>query len=115
MGIEHLADVSTSDVSFGIMRLTELARALAADPVMILMDEPASGLSRAETQNLRDILLRIKARKITILLVEHNMSLIMSTADYIYVLDKGRLLAQGSPAEIQANPMVQQAYLGVAE
>jgi ABC-type branched-subunit amino acid transport system ATPase component len=115
MGIENLADVSTSDVSFGIMRLTELARALAADPVMILMDEPASGLSRAETQNLRDILLRIKARKITILLVEHNMSLIMSTADYIYVLDKGRLLAQGSPAEIQENPMVQQAYLGVAE
>jgi branched-chain amino acid transport system ATP-binding protein len=114
MGIEHLAEVATSDVSFGIMRLTELARAMAANPVVILMDEPASGLSRAETQNLRDILLSIKARKITILLVEHNMPLIMSTADYIYVLDKGRLLAQGSPAEIQANPMVQQAYLGVA-
>ncbi len=64
---------------------------------------------------MRDILLSIKARKITVLLVEHNMSLIMSTADYIFVLDKGRLLAEGSPAEIQANPLVQQAYLGVTE
>jgi branched-chain amino acid transport system ATP-binding protein len=115
MGIGHLADVPTSDVPFGVMRLTELARALAADPLVILMDEPASGLSRAETQGLRDILLRIKARNITILLVEHNMSLIMSTADHIHVLDKGRLLAQGTPAEIQANPHVQQAYLGAVE
>ncbi len=113
MGIGHLADTPTSEVSFGTMRLTELARALASHPIMILMDEPASGLSRAETQALRNILLRLKARGLTILLVEHNMSLVMSTADQIYVLDKGSLIAAGSPAAIQRNSLVQQAYLGL--
>jgi len=115
LGIGHLADMRTSSVSFGTMRLTELARALASHPVLVLMDEPASGLSRAETQALRTILLRLKSEGLTILLVEHNMPLIMSTADHIHVLDKGRLIAGGSPQEIQANPLVQQAYLGLVE
>jgi ABC-type branched-subunit amino acid transport system ATPase component len=77
-----------------------------------MMDEPASGLSRAETEALRSVIQRIAAQGITVLLVEHNMPLVMSTATHVMVLDKGKLLAAGSPAEVQSNPAVKSAYLG---
>jgi ABC-type branched-subunit amino acid transport system ATPase component len=101
-----------AELPFGKLRFVEVARALAAEPKLLLMDEPSSGLSRAEAQELRAIILRIRERGITVLLVEHNMPLVMSTADRVVVLDKGQMLATGTPAEIQADPVVRKAYLG---
>jgi len=115
VGARHLADELAGNLPFGNLRLGELARALASSPKILLMDEPAAGLSRAETQRLRELLFKIRDTGVTILIVEHNMPLIMSTADQVYVLDKGRLLAGGTPAAIQNDASVQKAYLGIAE
>jgi branched-chain amino acid transport system ATP-binding protein len=115
VGLSELANQPVAGLSFGQIRLAEIARALASRPKLILMDEPASGLSRVETQSLRKLLFRIKELAITTLLVEHNMPLVMSTADHVHVLDKGRLLASGPPEQIKANADVRKAYLGTAE
>jgi ABC-type branched-subunit amino acid transport system ATPase component len=112
VGLSKQADQAIGGLSFGQIRLAEIARALASRPKLILMDEPASGLSRAEAQSLRKLLFHIKELAITTLLVEHNMPLVMSTADYIHVLDKGRLLASGTPEQIKADATVRKAYLG---
>jgi ABC-type branched-subunit amino acid transport system ATPase component len=112
VGLQSEADKPISELPFGRLRLVEIARALASKPALLLMDEPSSGLSRAEAQALRAILLRIKQQDITILLVEHNMPLVMSTADLVVVLDKGQMLASGTPAEVRASPIVRKAYLG---
>jgi ABC-type branched-subunit amino acid transport system ATPase component len=114
VGLKLVADKLISELPFGQIRLAEIARALASRPKLILMDEPASGLSRAEMEKLRELLQRIREFAITILLVEHNMPLVMSTADHVLVLDKGQLLASGPPSTIQADPRVRQAYLGMA-
>lgn len=114
VGLTLVADKLISELPFGQIRLAEIARALASRPKLILMDEPASGLSRAEMEKLRALLQRIRELAITILLVEHNMPLVMSTADHVLVLDKGQLLASGPPSTIQADPRVRQAYLGMA-
>lgn len=114
VGLKSVSPKLISELPFGKIRLAEIARALASRPKLLLMDEPASGLSRAETQQLRELLLQIRGLAITILLVEHNMPLVMSTADHVLVLDKGQLLASGPPATIQADPLVRRAYLGVA-
>jgi ABC-type branched-subunit amino acid transport system ATPase component len=114
VGLKLVAHKLISELPFGQIRLAEIARALASKPKLMLMDEPASGLSRAEMKQLRELLLRIRKLAVTILLVEHNMPLVMSTADHVLVLDKGQLLASGTPATIQANPQVRKAYLGVA-
>jgi branched-chain amino acid transport system ATP-binding protein len=114
VGLQDVARRPIGELPFGQIRLAEIARALASKPKLILMDEPASGLSRAEAQALRALLIRIRERGITILLVEHNMPLVMSTADDVLVLDKGQLLTRGTPAEIQADPNVRRAYLGTA-
>jgi branched-chain amino acid transport system ATP-binding protein len=111
-GLRADADRPVSELAFGRLRFVEVARALAAKPRLLLMDEPSSGLSRAETQELRAMLFRIREQAITVLLVEHNMQLVMSTADLVIVLDKGLILAAGTPAEIRANPVVRKAYLG---
>jgi branched-chain amino acid transport system ATP-binding protein len=112
VGLQAQADRPISELPFGRLRLVEIARALASKPALLLMDEPSSGLSRAEAQELRSVLLRVKQQSITILLVEHNMPLVMSTADVVLVLDKGQLLASGTPAQVRANPFVRKAYLG---
>jgi branched-chain amino acid transport system ATP-binding protein len=111
-GLRPHAERPIAELPFGKLRFVEVARALAASPQLLLMDEPSSGLSRAEAQELRAMILRIRERGITILLVEHNMPLVMSTADRVVVLDKGQMLATGTPAEIRANPVVRKAYLG---
>jgi ABC-type branched-subunit amino acid transport system ATPase component len=112
VGLRDDANRPISELPFGRLRFVEVARALAAKPSLLLMDEPSSGLSRAEAQELRAIMLRIRERAITVLLVEHNMPLVMSTADLVIVLDKGQLLAGGTPTEIRANAAVRKAYLG---
>jgi ABC-type branched-subunit amino acid transport system ATPase component len=115
VGLSAQGDQPIAGLSFGPIRLAEVARALASRPKLILMDEPASGLSRAEAQTLRSLLFHIKALGVTILLVEHNMPLVMSTADHVLVLDKGRMLATGTPDDIKADVRVRKAYLGTVE
>lgn len=99
---------------YGLMKRVEIARALAAKPRLLLLDEPAAGLNDTESLALRDLIDRIRASGITVLLVEHHMPLVMSVSDRLLVLDYGRVLAEGAPAEIQADPRVAAAYLGGA-
>ena len=100
---------------YGLMKRVEIARALAARPRLLLLDEPAAGLNDTETLDLRELITRIRASGVTIMLVEHHMPLVMSIADRLLVLDYGCVLAEGSPAVIQADPRVIAAYLGGAE
>ena len=99
---------------YGLMKRVEIARALAARPRLLLLDEPAAGLNDTETGALRELIARIRATGVTILLVEHHMPLVMSVSDRLLVLDYGSVLAEGTPAEIQADPRVVAAYLGGA-
>ncbi|MCX5807474.1 MAG: ABC transporter ATP-binding protein [Proteobacteria bacterium] len=113
VGLEKTADAVPTALSFGNQRLVELARALMTEPQILLLDEPASGLNDTEVEDFTKLLLSIRDKGITILLVEHNMKLVMNIADDIVVLDFGKKLAEGSPQEICANPEVIEAYLGV--
>jgi branched-chain amino acid transport system ATP-binding protein len=111
-GIGDLADVVAGNLPFGKGRLLEIARALAVEPAIILMDEPAAGLNSQETLALARLIQRIRDLGITIVLVEHDMELVMDICDRIVVLNLGRKLAEGTPREIQENPEVVAAYLG---
>jgi branched-chain amino acid transport system ATP-binding protein len=96
----------------GTARLVEVARALAVAPKVLLLDEPSSGLDDRETRALGELLRRLASDGLAILLVEHDMSFVMQTCEHIDVLDFGRVIARGTPAEIQADAAVQAAYLG---
>jgi branched-chain amino acid transport system ATP-binding protein len=111
-GISDLADVTAGNLPFGKGRLLEIARALALEPRMILMDEPAAGLNSQETLALARLIQRIREMGITVVLVEHDMELVMDICDRIVVLNLGKKLAEGSPREIQENHEVIAAYLG---
>jgi len=111
-GISDLADVSAGNLPFGKGRLLEIARALAVEPRIILMDEPAAGLNSQETLALAQLIRRIREMGITVVLVEHDMELVMDICDRIVVLNLGMKLAEGTPREIQENPEVIAAYLG---
>jgi branched-chain amino acid transport system ATP-binding protein len=113
VGIEEYADVAAADLPLGLSRMVELARALCTDPKLLLLDEPSSGLRSQESQHLADYLRRTRAESGTsVLLVEHDMPFVLGLCDYVYVLDFGRLLDEGTPAEIRRSPKVQAAYLG---
>jgi branched-chain amino acid transport system ATP-binding protein len=114
-GLGGQADTAAAVLPYGQKRLLEIARARAAEPKLLLLDEPAAGLNRDETKQLATLLRRIAASGTGVLLIEHDMSLVMSAADRIAVLDFGRLIAQGTPAEVRDNPDVVAAYLGTAE
>ena len=107
-----LREIDVGNLSFGNQRAVELARALASDPEMLLLDEPASGLNMHETQELSERILEIREQGRTILLVEHDMSLVMDISDEIVVLNFGQKIAEGIPSEIQANEEVIRIYLG---
>lgn len=112
VGLDGVAQASPASLPFGKQRLVELARALLTEPQMLLLDEPASGLNDVEVEEFTRLLLSIRDKGITILLVEHNMRLVMNIADDIVVLDFGKKLAEGSPKEVCSNPAVIEAYLG---
>ena len=113
LGLEDTLERLPGELSLGRRRLIELGRALAASPRLLLLDEPASGLDAAETARFAELLLRVRdVFKLTMLLVEHDMQLVLSVADYVYVLNFGKLLAQGEPRVVVSNPEVIAAYLG---
>jgi ABC-type branched-subunit amino acid transport system ATPase component len=115
MGLAAWAQVPAESLPFGLQRIVEVARALAASPGLLLLDEPGSGLSDTEKAALSGLIRRIRDDGVTVFLVEHDMSLVMGVADEVAVLDEGVLIAQGPPAAIQENPQVIAAYLGEAE
>ena len=115
IGLEDVVDRRVADLPFGILRQVEIARALVTEAPFLMLDEPASGLDNAETDELMRLLRFIRADLgITILLIEHDVRMVTAVSDYIYVLDRGAILAEGTPAEIQNEPVVIAAYLGEA-
>ncbi len=111
-GLADLAAVKAGSLPFGKGRLLEIARALAPEPRLILMDEPAAGLNSRETIGLAALIRKIRESGVTVVLVEHDMELVMDVCDSVIVLNLGRKLAEGTPREIQENPAVIAAYLG---
>jgi branched-chain amino acid transport system ATP-binding protein len=112
VGLEGAADSEARALAYGQQRLLEIARALAAKPKLLLLDEPAAGLSADESKRLSAAIRDIARRGTTVLLIEHDMKLVMNTADTIAVMDFGRKIAEGTPAAIRENPAVITAYLG---
>jgi ABC-type branched-subunit amino acid transport system ATPase component len=116
IGMETWAEKFASELSYGTLRLLELGCMLALKPSMLLLDEPASGISQKETEALGPLLRNIKdTTGATILMIEHDMPLVMGLADYVYCLDAGRNLSEGTPEEVQADPLVLEAYLGTTD
>jgi len=112
VGLADKADVPAGSLPFGQQRLLEIARALAGEPRLVLFDEPASGLSSHETEELAELLRSIVASGVTAVLVDHDMRFVMEISDEVLVLDHGQRIAEGTPEEVQRNPRVIAAYLG---
>jgi branched-chain amino acid transport system ATP-binding protein len=105
-------DRNARSLPYGTQRRVEMARALTASPKLLLLDEPVAGMNHEEAADVKALLLRLRADGLTVLLIEHDMNFVMNLCDYLYVMDFGALIAQGTPAEVRNNPAVLDAYLG---
>lgn len=111
-GLTEHRDRLAKELSYGIQRKVEMARALSMDPRLLLLDEPVAGMTHEETADIAALLQRLKARGIAMLLIEHDMTFVMGLCDHLYVLDFGQLIAEGAPEAVRSNPAVLDAYLG---
>lgn len=112
VGLQNFVDEYAKNLPYGAQRRLEIARALATDPSLLLLDEPAAGMNPQETMDLDNLINEISEDGLAILLIEHDMKLVMSLSDHIYVVDYGKKIAEGSPEDIRSNPEVIKAYLG---
>ena len=113
IGLAHLANELAGNLAMGQQRLLEIARGLASDPIILLLDEPAAGLRHQEKVSLGQVLQKLRTEGISILLVEHDMDFVMGLTDRIVVMEFGTKLMEGTPKEVQESPAVKAAYLGV--
>lgn len=113
-GVGRHLDADASEMPYGALKRLEIARALAAKPSILLLDEPAAGLNHTETGEIENLIRKVAQSGVTVVLVEHDMKLVMNLSDHILVLDYGKKLAEGTAAEVRANPDVVAAYLGAA-
>ena len=115
VGLSNYDEVIAENLSYGQQRRLEIARAMASNPKLLLLDEPAAGMNETETESLFDLIKKVQARGVTVLIIEHDMPLVMKLCDRITVLNFGKKLAEGTPEEIQNNQTVIEAYLGSEE